>query len=71
MTAVCVAFVAGILPAGATYCQSPDGSGAPPAAMIAVAELWPDGPNHWDTGPRLKTSYINACRAVGKGICDE
>jgi hypothetical protein len=39
--------------------------------MIAVAELWPDGSNQWDTGPCLKTSYINACRAVGKGICDE
>jgi len=71
VTAVCVAFVAGILPAGPTYCQSPGGSARLLPRMIAIAGRWPDGPNQWDTGPCLKTSYINACRAVGKGICDE
>lgn len=73
MTAVCVAFVAGILPAVPTYCQSfggrarllsrPASSGFP--SLAGLNRIAPE------TGSGLKTSYINACRAVGKGICDE
>jgi hypothetical protein len=71
VTAVCVAFVAGILPAGPRYCQSLERQARLPSRLLLPSLPSESTLTEPATGSRLKTSYISACRAVGKGICDE